>query len=227
MATQTYRLTMRAGPTPGKVFDLQSEDLSIGRDISNHIVINNAEVSRHHARLRLRAGSYVIEDLGSTNGTFVNGQRLLGPHSLRHGETIKLGGQVELVFEATSFDADATLISGMSPGMQKPVPETLRVPSYEQAEISTPETYPVYDFQGYPEEAPPSAVEVPYEPSYTPPAYEPAEEKSKKTWLYVGLGCLALSFCVCVGGAFAFDALNLYCTGPFAAITEALGFVCP
>lgn len=227
MSSQTYRLVMRAGPAPGKVFDLQAEDLSIGRDISNHIVINDAEVSRRHARLRLQAGSYIIEDLGSTNGTFVNGQRLIGPHALRHGETVQLGGRVALDFEAVGFDAEATLVSGSARPAEPPIPETVRVPYSEQPAEKEPSTYPVYEVPAQPQEVPPSPGEAPYEVPYAPPEYAPAEEKSKKTWLYAALGCLVVLLCACVGGAFAFDALNLYCTEPFTAVTEALGFVCP
>lgn len=60
----------------------------IGRDLTNDIVINDAEISRRHARLISQAGGYVLEDLGSTNGTFINGQRLASPYILRPGETV-------------------------------------------------------------------------------------------------------------------------------------------
>ena len=92
----SYQLVMRSGPTPGKIFELTGNELIIGREVGNHIVINDSEVSRKHTRLVAQQGGYVIEDLGSTNGTFVNGQRLMGPHMLRHGELISIGDNESL-----------------------------------------------------------------------------------------------------------------------------------
>jgi pSer/pThr/pTyr-binding forkhead associated (FHA) protein len=78
---------MRTGPTPGQVFELSANEMTLGREPGNEITINDAEISRKHARLSLQAGTYMLEDLGSTNGTFVNGQRLMGPHALRAGRS--------------------------------------------------------------------------------------------------------------------------------------------
>jgi pSer/pThr/pTyr-binding forkhead associated (FHA) protein len=149
MASQ-FQLVMRSGPTPGKVYELLQEDLTIGRDISNAIVINDPEISRRHSRLSAQAGSYVIEDLGSTNGTFVNGQRLMGPHMLRPGEVVMLGEHIGFAFE-TTYDPNATLATGSGPDVYRaaqPVPQTVVAPTPEQ-----------------------------YEPAYQQPAYEPAYEQ--------------------------------------------------
>ncbi|HNB54634.1 MAG TPA: FHA domain-containing protein, partial [Anaerolineales bacterium] len=100
MATQSFQLVMRAGPSIGKVFPINKGEMHIGRDISNEIVINDAEVSRKHVRIVIQAGEVIIEDLGSTNGTFVNEQRLSGPYTLVAGDTLQLGEHVLLVFEA-------------------------------------------------------------------------------------------------------------------------------
>ena len=91
MVSQQYQLVMRTGPTMGKAYGLGKNEVAIGRDPSNDIVINEAEVSRKHARLFLRGEIYVLEDLGSTNGTFVNGQRLISPQELRPGDMVLLG----------------------------------------------------------------------------------------------------------------------------------------
>ncbi len=96
MAGQSYQLIMRSGPTPGQAYPLQKQVISIGRDPGSDVVINDAEVSRQHSRLSLQAGGYVLEDLGSTNGTFVNGQRLMGPRVLRPGETVSIGEHILL-----------------------------------------------------------------------------------------------------------------------------------
>ena len=106
-----YQLTMRSGPNPGTVYALDSEQISIGRDSSNGITVNDAEVSRRHSRLTFQGGKYVLEDLGSTNGTFVNGQRLTGPRVLKSGEVISLGEQIVFVYEAVESDPGATMVS--------------------------------------------------------------------------------------------------------------------
>jgi hypothetical protein len=106
-----YQLVMRSGPTPGAVYPLEGEQLMIGRDSSNAVAINDAEVSRRHARLTFQGGKYVIEDLGSTNGTFINGQRLTGPHVLKPGDVVAFGEQIVLMYDAINIDPGATLAS--------------------------------------------------------------------------------------------------------------------
>lgn len=110
MATQ-FQLVMRSGPTPGMVFPLEGDLVTIGRDATNTIAINDTEVSRKHATMIFQGGKYVIEDLGSTNGTAVNGQRISAPHVLKPGSTIAFGDQIALDFEAVTLDADATMAS--------------------------------------------------------------------------------------------------------------------
>ena len=106
-----YQLVLRVGPSPGKVYPLMKNTLTIGRDINNEIVINDAEVSRQHCRFQLFGGGYTIEDLGSTNGTWVNEERIAGTHQLRPGEVIRLGDNVTLAYEVEGYDADATIAS--------------------------------------------------------------------------------------------------------------------
>jgi len=109
-----YQLTMRSGPNPGTVYALDSDQISIGRDSSNEIPVNDAEVSRRHSRLTFQGGKYVLDDMGSTNGTFVNGQRLTGPRVLKSGEVISLGEQIVFVYEAVDSDPGATMVSPRS-----------------------------------------------------------------------------------------------------------------
>lgn len=106
-----FQFVMRAGPTPGATFPLEGNQIIIGRDPASTISINDPEVSRRHARLIFQGGKYVLEDLGSTNGTFVNGQRLAGPHVLKAGDVVSLGEQIILMFDAIMVDPGATVVS--------------------------------------------------------------------------------------------------------------------
>jgi predicted component of type VI protein secretion system len=109
-----YQFVMRSGPTPGAMYALESDAVTIGRDSSNTIQINDAEISRRHARLIFQGGKYVIEDSGSTNGTHVNGQRIAGPVVLKPGDVVSFGEQIVLAYEAGDFDPGATLASPRS-----------------------------------------------------------------------------------------------------------------
>lgn len=119
-----FQFVMRSGPTPGVVFPLAGEQLTIGRDSTNGVAINDAEVSRKHSSLMFQGGKYVIDDLGSTNGTFVNGQRLAGPVVLKAGDVVSLGEQIVLMYDAINADAGATVMS------RKAVPSAPPVQSY-------------------------------------------------------------------------------------------------
>ncbi|MDL1911124.1 FHA domain-containing protein [Chloroflexi bacterium CFX6] len=185
MASQ-YQLIMRTGPTPGAIFTLEGDQLNVGRDSSNDITINDAEVSRRHARLTFQGGKYVLEDLGSTNGTFVNGQRLAGPRVLKAGEVVSFGEQIVLVFEVTTTDPGATMVS----------PRAAAVPS-----ISRPLTPP-----------PPPADYVGNVPASPAPAAAPAPAKGMNI-LPIIIGAAVLFFlCVCVGILWYIDANYLWCT---------------
>jgi hypothetical protein len=63
----------------------------IGRTPDCAVRIDSPQVSRHHARIRVHAGRATVEDLGSKNGTFVDGARLDGPRALKDGENVCVG----------------------------------------------------------------------------------------------------------------------------------------
>ena len=142
MAAQ-FQFVMRSGPTPGATYSLEGDQLTIGRDSSNDVAINDAEISRKHARLTFQGGKYVLEDLGSTNGTFVNGQRLAAPAVLKAGDVVSLGEQIVLMYDALSVDAGATVISSRksasAPVMPPPAPVQAVAPP-PQNNYSTPLT---------------------------------------------------------------------------------------
>jgi predicted component of type VI protein secretion system len=210
MAPQSFQLVMRSGPNPGKAFVLDKSEIIVGRDSSNDIVINDAEISRKHARLLLQPGGYMLEDLGSTNGTFVNGQRLMGPHSLQQGELVLLGENVTLTYEAVQFDPDATMVStSMGQPTMRPdagIPRQ-EPPRYEPPVQVYREPEPVYT----PEFEPAYSGQIPTGPAVfeePPPA---RRAKSGQTWVLAGCGCLLLSMCACIGLLFLLDSMNLLC----------------
>jgi DNA-binding winged helix-turn-helix (wHTH) protein len=82
----------------GRDYTFGTGEFVIGRDEDADIPINSLTVSRHHARLRVRSDGVRLEDLGSKNGTFIEGERLSGEASLPPLSAIRLGS-VEIEFE--------------------------------------------------------------------------------------------------------------------------------
>jgi pSer/pThr/pTyr-binding forkhead associated (FHA) protein len=75
-------------------FPLDGEALEVGRDEDVAIRVDEPLVSRRHARLERRGGAWVVVDLGSTNFTRVNGERVLRERELAHGDELQLGRAV-------------------------------------------------------------------------------------------------------------------------------------
>lgn len=78
------------GPDPGSVFPLDVVT-TIGRAASNSVVVDDEFASSEHARLTFRGRSWHLDDLGSTNGTFVRGERVEGPVALAFGDEFTVG----------------------------------------------------------------------------------------------------------------------------------------
>jgi ATP/maltotriose-dependent transcriptional regulator MalT len=87
---------------------LEAQRVSMGKTASNDVVLaSDPTVSRMHAVLERFAGGWCVRDLAARNGTFVNGQRLLGDRQLRSGDEIRVGA-TRLVFRAEGLDAEET-----------------------------------------------------------------------------------------------------------------------
>lgn len=193
------QLVIRSGPSAGKVYDIEKTSVTIGRDLNNEIVINDPEVSRRHARLFLQGVNYVLEDLGSTNGTFVNGQRLMGPYVLRPGEVITLGEHINLELEVPQGDPDATIASAavvMPP--PPPAPVVQAAPRYVPPPASMPVPAPTPEYQRTP--LPPPGYEEPFVP-----------ERRFPTWAIVLIVVLLFLVCVCGVALYIIDARNMWC----------------
>jgi pSer/pThr/pTyr-binding forkhead associated (FHA) protein len=89
--TPTARLVWERADGQKVVFPLDGEALEVGRDEDVAIRLDEPLVSRRHARLEKRGEAWVVVDLGSTNFTRVNGQRVLRERELSHGDELRLG----------------------------------------------------------------------------------------------------------------------------------------
>ena len=187
---ESSRLVMSQGPQPGQTFILDQDQLTLGRDPSNGIVISDPQVSRQHARITCQDEMIVIEDLGSTNGTFVNGMRLTGPHILANLDVIGLGDAVTLTYYGTSITTTEPL-AGQPTVSSAP-------PSYEApAPVFEPAPAPAYTAGPPP---PPAYAAAPS------PVTPPIAKKKSNTGLWVGCGCLVLILACIATGLFVWYA---------------------
>ncbi|TXK18884.1 FHA domain-containing protein [Homoserinibacter sp. GY 40078] len=85
------RLVITSGPKEGLEVELPLEQLTIGRSSESGLVIRDDYTSTHHARLMLWNEEWVIQDLDSTNGTFLDGTRVTLPTPVRPGSTVTIG----------------------------------------------------------------------------------------------------------------------------------------
>jgi pSer/pThr/pTyr-binding forkhead associated (FHA) protein len=107
----------------GREHMLKNEETAIGRAVSSDIIITSKRVSREHARITRDGWKVILEDIGSTNGTFLNDERLLAPAVLRDLDRIKIG---DVVF--TFHDPDITYNESLFPALILDIPAgTVRV----------------------------------------------------------------------------------------------------
>jgi predicted component of type VI protein secretion system len=193
-------LVMSQGPQPGQTFMLDRDWLTVGRDPSNDIVINDPQVSRQHLRITRQGQMVVIEDLGSTNGSFANGVRLTGPHVMSNGDVIGLGDGVTLTYYEVGIATDIAETVVGHPGSAVPPPPG-----------STPALAP--QMQGAP--PPLAAQQIP--PAYTlspsppPPAMFPEEGRKRGglTWVLIIIGIVMLLVIVACAAVFVLDYLGI------------------
>ncbi len=120
--TKTYKLILKSGPNAGAEFSLEKDEIFLGRDVNNDIVINDPEVSRRHARFSRQGEDYIYEDMGSTNGSFVLGQRITSPTFLPTGTIITIGERVVIAYEIDIINPSATVVMQRHVAAAVPVP---------------------------------------------------------------------------------------------------------
>lgn len=112
-------LVVRQGPQAGTSFPVLGNQVIIGREEEVDIILQDPEASRKHARLSWQGGQFVLEDMGSTNGTFVNGIQITAPRILNSGDSIGIG-QTALVFQMAGMPSGSERAPVQSPSYATP-----------------------------------------------------------------------------------------------------------
>ena len=179
--SENFRLVARRGPQPNQAFELSKEITTLGRDITNDIVINDRETSRNHLRLMRSGDTVSIEDLGSTNGTFVNGKRASGVTPLQNGDMIGLGETVLLALELYRAAPSAPPAAEAQPPAATPTPAPQQAYT-PPAEYGLQGTAPPPPAEAY---APPSAEAIAQpQPAYPAYAEQPPAPQQQPTGYY-------------------------------------------
>jgi hypothetical protein len=213
--SSAFKLTIRQGPKPNQVFDLDKDVLTLGREAGNDLVVEDPQISRRHARLTRQGNSYLLEDLGSTNGTFVNGSRVTTPVLLANGDligladTVVLAVQIPVVFDSGetfvghATDADTTSVKQGPPVTQPAFPPLVVPPAAKPVVRPQPAAAPAYVPSVPPAAAPPPAV---YPPAVAPIQNVPASDSRRM--ILIGCGCLALLAIVALIGLVAWSFID-------------------
>jgi predicted component of type VI protein secretion system len=186
-------------------------DAVIGRE-GTDIVLQDPEVSRRHAAIRVQGEGVAIEDLGSTNGTFVNDERIEGTRALTDGDTVRFGNTT-WVLRAPTVSGATTVGQVAAPQVTsaRPIPVEPAAPQPAAPQPAPPSSAPV-GARGdvpAPPEVVPSAVRrvvVPptpgNAPAFTPPA--PRKGGSAATRVEATVVCLLFALAVAVAIAIYF-----------------------
>ncbi|MEO8093272.1 MAG: FHA domain-containing protein [bacterium] len=174
-------LVIREGVEAGKEIPLEGS-LTVGRAEDADLVLDDQGISRTHARLTADPAGPLIEDLGSTNGTFVNGQRVTGAHRLSGGDEIQMGAAVVEVVggsgetQVMAPDAGAT-------EAHPPPPAPVPIPPPPPEPIPPPAP-----------QAPPEAIPPPprRQPIAQPQRAAPAQRDAVNDWNLPALAAIVL-----------------------------------
>ena len=128
------KLTVLLGRKTIRVYDLDQDTITIGRDEGVDVLIDNPSVSRQHARVRREGEAWVVEDLGSSNGTFMHGERIEGPRPIQPGQEIGFG-KFSVVFGKVVGEAAAAAAPARAHAATIDVGGTTHIKSHEVKEL--------------------------------------------------------------------------------------------
>ena len=183
---------VRSGGLAGQRLSVKTPVVNIGRADYNDLVVPDPSVSTSHAKLQRREGVWVLADLDSTNGTFVDGEQVKGEAPLAPGATVRLG-DVQLVFEP-SDDALSIAKGGGTQMLRTPHSTALNAPPRPASPPSQPPASP--------SRPPPSPPLRPQPPTPSRPGPRPKRPAAQQPPPKKGKGCGgSAAALVVVGGA--------------------------
>jgi pSer/pThr/pTyr-binding forkhead associated (FHA) protein len=227
MNASDAHIVVHQDPTTQQIFPLTEGTLTMGREAYNDVVLIDPEASRRHAQISFQSGRYVVEDLGSTNGTYVNGRQIASPTVLSRGDVIEVGDMARIVFQGPGAKVAETMMRAPSAGRDETIamPEDLAT----FAEKMPPPAPPAGRVAALESTPPPPAPQAPMAMPRTPAAAK--EGGSGRRTLAIVAIVLVVLLIVCVGAAFLLDALVdpdvLYCEAGqplFEFVGKILGF---
>ncbi len=204
ISANAARLVQQVG---GQIYPLNQPEIVIGREVGAEIALDDSQISRRHARLTITGNTVTIADLGSANGTFVNGRKIAGPTSLQEGDRIRIGThdfRIEgLAPPATApqlADANDATVAGIAPFPAatplRPLPPAGTAPLPPLGNAPGPPAFGANQ--------PSLAPGQPWNPPASPygsvgmPPPSPAKRRSTSPIL-IG-GCVVLFLLLCIGG---------------------------
>src|SRR5881398_2535470 len=181
---------VRSGGLAGQRLSVKTPVVNIGRADYNDLVVPDPSVSTSHAKLQRREGVWVLVDLDSTNGTFVDGEQVKGDAPLAPGATVRLG-DVQLVFEP-SDDALSIVKGGGTQMLRTPHSTALNAPPRPASPPSQPPASP--------SRPPPSPPLRPQPPTTSRPDARPKRPAAQQPPPKKGKGCGGSAAALVVGG---------------------------
>src|SRR6516162_6060492 len=120
------KLVLLSAGLTGRTHELKGEKTTVGRVEDNMFQVAEPSVSSHHCEILLRGNDVVVRDLNSTNGTFINGEKII-ESPLKPGQILRLG-QIEMRLE-TGEGAGAPVPSGATASAPSPTPSPAPAPA--------------------------------------------------------------------------------------------------
>jgi hypothetical protein len=237
------QLVVQNGPDAGKTFEINTPVAIVGRQVGSDILLNDTQVSRRHAQIENQNGVAVVTDLGSANGSYINGQRMSpsSPVTLRSGDSLRFG-DTSTVFQDNPVPVQPPAYQGYTaptyqqpPAQPQPNYQDYNAPVYQQPPVQ-PQNFqqpPAYqqpmDYQQPPayQQPQPGFQQPPAYPGYTQPAYQPPPVKKGNGGL---IALLLVGLLVIVGGVIALVVLlggNKTTTGTDTAGVNSGGTLAP